>query len=267
MENSLIQQICQNLICSAIQRCRMSENPCRLSILLKISPDSDHQIIQISNTGVGSSLVEFQDLHYKGNRLCGDKWDGTVDITTTSIADEEIYHYKLTLKERVGAKRLTRLSSTPKKGAKLSGTEVSLSTSESIDNLVRGFTCFLKMVIVLKIDKVAVELLVACATSLIPSCETLFLASGDILAPYSMSNIERLISGFEDHVLKHGSNLDKECESCFSSRDYLKVGSGVASSTESLRNTGQVLEAVIIITELPEQPSPSCLITCGTTTK
>ncbi|KAI3835729.1 hypothetical protein MKX03_033391 [Papaver bracteatum] len=257
MENSMIQRICQNLICSAIQRCRKSENPCILSILLKISPDSDNQIIQISisDTGVGSSLVEFQDLHCEGNQICGDKWDGAIDITTTSFGDEEIYHYKLNLKERVDSKRL------------ISGTEVSLSTTESIDNLVQGITCFLKMVIILKIDKVAVELLVACATGPKPSCETLFLASGDIPVPYPMSNVERLISGFEDHVLKHGSKLDEECKSCFSSRDYLKVGSGIANSTETLRNTGQVLEAVIIITELPEEPSPSCLITCGTTTK
>ncbi|KAI3845289.1 hypothetical protein MKW98_009355 [Papaver atlanticum] len=269
MENSMIQQICQNLICSAIQRCRKSENPCILSILLKISPNSDNQIIQISisDTGVGSSLVEFQDLHCKGNQICGDKWDGAIDITTTSFGDEEIYHYKLNLKERVDSKRLIRLPSTPKNGVKFSGTEVSLSTTESIDNLVQGITCFLKMVIILKIDKVAVELLVACATGPKPSCETFFLASGDIPVPYPMSNVERLISGFEDHVLKHGSKLDEECKSCFSSRDYLKVGSGVANSTKTLRNTGQVLEAVIIITELPEEPSPSCLITCGTTTK
>ncbi|XP_026405048.1 type 2 DNA topoisomerase 6 subunit B-like isoform X3 [Papaver somniferum] len=262
MENSIIQQICQNLICSAIQRCRKSENPCVLSILLKISPDSDNQIIQISNTGVGSSLVEFQDLHCKGNQICGDKWDGAIDITTTSFGDEEIYHYKLNSK-----KRLIRLPSTPKNGVKFSGTEVSLSTTESIDNLVQGITCFLKMVIILKIDKVAVELLVACTTGPKPSCETLFLASGDIPVPYPMSNVERLIFGFEDHVLKHGSKLDEECKSCFTSRDYLKVGSGVANSTETLRNTGEVLEAVIIITELPEEPSPSCLITRGTTTK
>ncbi|KAI3991639.1 hypothetical protein MKX01_038037, partial [Papaver californicum] len=218
--------------------------------LLKFNLFSNSKMseISISDTGVGSSLVEFQDFHCEGIQICGDKWDGAVDITTTRTC---------------GCKKADKVALNPKNGANFSGTEVSLSTTESIDTLVQGITFFLKMVIILKIDKVAVELLVACATGPRPSCETLFLASGDIPVPYPMSNVERLISGFEDHVLKHGSKLDEECKSSFSSRDYLKVGSGVASSTETLRNSRQVLEAVIIITELPEQPSPSCLITCG----
>ncbi|RZC72029.1 hypothetical protein C5167_035189, partial [Papaver somniferum] len=77
-----------------------------------------------------------------------------------------------------------------------------------------------KLICCTLLQKVAVELLVACTTGPKPSCETLFLASGDIPVPYPMSNVERLIFGFEDHVLKHGSKLDEECKSCFTSSAF-----------------------------------------------
>ncbi|OVA16987.1 hypothetical protein BVC80_9043g30 [Macleaya cordata] len=260
MESSSIQKLCENLICSAIQRCRISENLCRLSVLLKVSPDSDRPIVRIaiSDTGVGSCLEEFQDLHYTGNNISVEKW---------GICDEEIYHYQLNLKENIDAKRLTRLPSTPKNGGKFSGTEVSLSTNESIENLVGGITCFLQKVWLVALCLCSIELVVERVNGPNSRCENIFLANGDILLSYPMSNIECLIAGFEDHVLKHGNNLDKECQSCFSNREYLKVGSGVACNRESLRSSGQVIEVVIIITELPEQSSPLCLRMCSTTTE
>lgn len=73
------------------------------------------------------------------------------------------------------------------------------------------------------------------------------------------SNIDYLKSGLKDYVFKHGNRLDNICNSCFSSGECLKVGSGVACSTESNRNAGQVMEAVIIISESLESMSPSCL--------
>lgn len=35
--------------------------------------------------------------------------------------------------------------------------------------------------------------------------------------PFAASNLERLKSGVEDYVFKHGNTLGKKCESCFSS--------------------------------------------------
>ncbi|KAF8390427.1 hypothetical protein HHK36_024953 [Tetracentron sinense] len=287
MEISSAQKVCQNLICSAIQRCRISDDLCRLSVVIKCSSVSDPQIVRISisDTGVGSCLEEFQDLNYTRNCVSAEKWDGVLSVTTTSICVNEIYHYNLNLKQNVAARRLT------------SGTEVSLSTYESMDDLIAGITRFFQKMLILKIPnldfegssvssafmshgcescdhseasysvhmKVAVELLVERADS--PASRSENLLNDGILLPFPMSNIERLSSGLEDYVLKHGNSLDKECRACFSSREHLKVGSGVACCTENLRNTEHVVEAVIIISELPESSSPSCLGACGTATK
>ncbi|KAK9142748.1 hypothetical protein Syun_012148 [Stephania yunnanensis] len=62
------------------------------------------------------------------------------------LSDEEIYQYCLNLTEHVTSKRSTRLPSRSKHGQKLSGTEITLCTYESINNLVVGFTCFLQKV-------------------------------------------------------------------------------------------------------------------------
>ncbi|KAF8364732.1 hypothetical protein HHK36_033289 [Tetracentron sinense] len=251
MEISSAQKVCQNLICSAIQRCRISDDLCRLSVVIKCSSVSDPQIVRISisDTGVGSCLEEFQDLNYTRNCVSAEKWDGVLSVTTTSICVNEIYHYNLNLKQNVAARRLT------------SGTEVSLSTYESMDDLIAGITRFFQKMLILKIPnldfegssvssafmshgcescdhseasysvhmKVAVELLVERADS--PASRSENLLNDGILLPFPMSNIERLSSGLEDYVLKHGNSLDKECRACFSSREHLKVGSGRACGT------------------------------------
>ncbi|KAK9128611.1 hypothetical protein Syun_017408 [Stephania yunnanensis] len=56
------------------------------------------------------------------------------------------YQYCLNLKEHVPSKRSTRLPSRSKHGQKFRGTEITLCTYESINNLVVGFTCFLQKV-------------------------------------------------------------------------------------------------------------------------
>ncbi|XP_010251227.1 PREDICTED: type 2 DNA topoisomerase 6 subunit B-like isoform X2 [Nelumbo nucifera] len=257
MEITCSQRLCQILICSAVQRCRISDQLCRLSVVLKRCPDSDPPVIRvsISDTGIGSCLQEFQGLIYRRNHASAEKWDGMLFITTTSISDNEIFHYHLNFKESAAARRLTRLPSTTKNGLKFSGTEVSLSTWECIDDLVEGITCFFQ-------KKVAVELVVERMTG---SRENFLLAKDDNLLPCPMSNIECLALGFQDYVLKHGNMFDKQCPACLSRREHLKVGSGVACSSDSLASTGQLMEAVVIFRELPDASSLSCLRECSTT--
>lgn len=45
--------------------------------------------------------------------------------------------------------------------------------------------------------------------------ENLFLANECNPLPFSASNLERLKSGLEDYVLKHGNALNKQCDLCF----------------------------------------------------
>ncbi|XP_042500523.1 type 2 DNA topoisomerase 6 subunit B-like isoform X2 [Macadamia integrifolia] len=257
MEASTTQILYQNLISSAIQRCRIAEDLCRLSVVLKRIPDSDPPLVRISYTGIGSCLEEFQNLKCPRNIVSDENFDGVLSITTTSTCDSKIFHYHMNLKETVAARKLTRLPSTPKNGAKFSGTEVCLSTCESIAELTTGITLFFQKILILKIPKVAVELVVEQANAHGLGYENLLLADEGILS-LPISNVERLTSGLEDYVLKHGNMLDKQCSSCFLSREHLKVGSGVGCSAESARSKGQVVEAVIIISELPEPSSLFC---------
>lgn len=46
--------------------------------------------------------------------------------------------------------------------------------------------------------------------------ENVFLANEWRALPFSASNLERIKSGLEDYVFKHGNTLQKKCESCFS---------------------------------------------------
>ncbi|PIA61929.1 hypothetical protein AQUCO_00200134v1 [Aquilegia coerulea] len=175
------------------------------------------------------------------------------------ICENEVYEYRLNFKEKVPARRLKKLPPTSKNGAKFSGTEASLSTYESIDVLCAGIIHFLQKMHMLKIPKMAVELMVERSSNTGSKCENLFQANEGIHLLFSISNIQRLVSGLEDHVLKHGNALDRECQSCFSSREHLKLGVGTSPNSEGPRNNGQIIEAVIVITELPEPPCPSCL--------
>ncbi|XP_042503171.1 type 2 DNA topoisomerase 6 subunit B-like isoform X2 [Macadamia integrifolia] len=146
MEASTTQILYQNLISSAIQRCRIAEDLCRLSVVLKRIPDSDPPLVRISYTGIGSCLEEFQNLKCPRNIVSDENFDGVLSITTTSTCDSKIFHYHMNLKETVAARKLTRLPSTPKNGAKFSGTEVCLSTCESIAELTTGITLFFQKV-------------------------------------------------------------------------------------------------------------------------
>ncbi|KAK6931049.1 hypothetical protein RJ641_002842 [Dillenia turbinata] len=114
----------------------------------------------ISDMGIASQLEEFQQLIYAS--ISDRNWallywlfdveffdaDGVLSVTTTGISDNEISHYHLNLKEIGSARRLTRLPSSSKSGAKFrhAGTEVSMTTSVSIDDLTAEIKHFFQKV-------------------------------------------------------------------------------------------------------------------------
>ncbi|XP_062110330.1 type 2 DNA topoisomerase 6 subunit B-like [Humulus lupulus] len=253
------------LISSAFQRCRASEHLCRLSITLRLSNPSNVQI-SISDTGIGSCLDEFLDLKLCLEDFGSEYWDGVLSVTTTSISDDEIHNYRLSTKECVSERRLTRLPSKPKNGGKFSGTEVCLLVSKNPDVLVGEIKCFLQKMLILKIPSVAIELVVEREDTPGSKDEYIFLANECNPLPFSASNLERLKSGLEEYVLKHGNILNTQCRSCFPSSGTLKVGSGISSQTKSRRSTGLVMEAVIIISEIIDQTS-TCFRPCSARTE
>uniref|UniRef100_A0A453SMN3 Uncharacterized protein n=1 Tax=Aegilops tauschii subsp. strangulata TaxID=200361 RepID=A0A453SMN3_AEGTS len=65
------------LICWAVQRCRMSESPCRLAVSLKGPSDpaaSSALRVSVSDTGVGSKLEEFLELDALARETPLEKW-------------------------------------------------------------------------------------------------------------------------------------------------------------------------------------------------
>ncbi|XWS63669.1 hypothetical protein CRYUN_Cryun06bG0121300 [Craigia yunnanensis] len=247
MNVSSVRKLCIHLISSAFQRCRLSEDLCRLSVVLKSFLTTPPIIrVSISGTGIGSCLEEFQDL-YSREGIGTEKWDGLLSVKTTSICDNEIYHYQLNLTKSVSARRLTRLPSNPKNGVKFSGTEVCLSISYTIDALLTEINRFVQ-------KSVAAELVIEHGDAPGLRCENVFLTNECNPLHFSTSNVERLKSGLEEYVLKHGNSLNNKCDSCFSSREQLRIGSGVACSMESHRSSGLTMEAVIVISEYSESP-------------
>ncbi|XP_058193150.1 type 2 DNA topoisomerase 6 subunit B-like [Rhododendron vialii] len=269
MEVSSVQQLCEHLISCAIQRCRMSDHLCRLSVLLKYSPSSDPTLVRISvsDTGVGSCLEEFQCLKYAVDPASAEKWDGVLSLTTTNITDDEIYQYHLNLKENVPTRSLTKLPSSSKNGATFSGTEMNLSIFGSVDALLMKLTHFLGKTVILKIPNVVIELAVECGDIPGSRCEKIVPAKECSVLSSAASNIERLKSGLKEYVFKHGNSSSDICHSCFSDGVHLKVGSGVACCTESHRNSGQKMEAVIIINEVSNPTTPSCFRACDAKTE
>ncbi|GKV22900.1 hypothetical protein SLEP1_g32712 [Rubroshorea leprosula] len=84
MEISSVQKLCLHLISSAFQRCRQSEDLCRLSVVLNRSTAASPIVrVSISDTGIGSCLEEFQVLKIAGEFLCPEKWDGLLLVRTT----------------------------------------------------------------------------------------------------------------------------------------------------------------------------------------
>ncbi|KAH7570294.1 hypothetical protein JRO89_XS05G0082500 [Xanthoceras sorbifolium] len=230
MDISSVQKLCIHLISVAFQRCRVSEDLCRLSVVLRCSSAPDPSIVRISisDTGTGSSLEEFQDLKFGREVIDAKKWDGLLSVRTTSISDDEIYHYHLNLRENISARRLTRLPSNSKS-----------------DVFLAEFNCYFHKMLILKIPNVAIELVVERGDVPGSRYEDVFQANECNPLPFSASNVERLKSGLEDYILKHGNTLHRKCDSCFPSWEHLKVGNAVACCTETQRNSGMLMEVVL----------------------
>ncbi|GAV61022.1 hypothetical protein CFOL_v3_04550, partial [Cephalotus follicularis] len=266
MEISSVQNLCVHLISCSFQRCRVANDLCRLSVVLKSSPASDTLQISISDTGIGSCLEEFQGLKYPSDCVGTGNWDGLLSVTTTRIDDDEIYRYHINIRESISTRRLTRLPSNSKNGVKFSGTEVYLSISGRVDVLLAEINRFFQKILILKIPNVAIELVAERGDVAGLQYKNVMLANECNPLPFLALNVERLESCLEDYVLRHGNTLSKKCDSCFPKWEPLKIGSGVASCSESHKSTGLVVEAVLIISE-PSEPTSPCLRECNMKTE
>ncbi|KAI4328273.1 hypothetical protein L6164_020640 [Bauhinia variegata] len=267
MAFSSVQSLCLHLISSAFRRCRFSEQICRLSIILSRSSSSMKPSvpISISDTGIGGCLEDFQDLKFSFEGVA-ENWDGILSIKTTSICDTEIYSYQLNLKETDSTGRINKLPSNTKNGAKFSGTEVCLSSRVSLDLLLAEIHSFLQKMMILQTPNVAIHL--AAEDCDVPGSryEKVFLANEYKQLALAASSLERLKSGLEDYVLKHENSLDEKCNSCFLSREHLKVGSGIACCIDDRLHTELVTEAVIVISDISKQKT-TCVRESGDKTE
>ncbi|KAL9285122.1 hypothetical protein ACSQ67_024514 [Phaseolus vulgaris] len=250
MEFSAVQELCLHLISSAYQRCRLSEQICRLAIILTRSSSSHPSLrISISDTGIGSCLEEFQNLRFSSTDVA-DNWDGMLSLKTTSIRDTEIHSYQINLKGS-GSSRITKLPSNTKNGAKFSGSEAYLSSFVSRDLLLADIHTFIQ-------KNIAIQLVAEDCDVPESRYEKVFLANECKQLPVSASNLELLKSGIEDYVVKHGNNLSNKCNTCFPSWEQLKVGVGVACCTDNRLHTELVMEAVILISNNVSMQNITC---------
>ncbi|KAJ8511474.1 hypothetical protein OPV22_001908 [Ensete ventricosum] len=255
---SSTRRLFRSLIYLAVQRCRIAETLCRLSISIRCFRVSTPPFVRISisDTGVGSSLVEFQDLDPGMCSVSSDKWDGMLSITTTGIRDKDIHNYRLNLREALTSKsRLNTLPPTRKNHGTFSGTEVCFSTAEedNVDDFMAWVFPFVQKIFLLKTPNLAVDLTVEHTENLGSRYNHLLQETDDIYLPLSLSNNERLLLSLQSYVLRHRNALDKECQLCFTSRDHLQFGTGVASNIQNVRGSGQIVEVAIVITSVQSQ--------------
>ncbi|KAI3795974.1 hypothetical protein L1987_38635 [Smallanthus sonchifolius] len=271
MDASSIRNLCRHLISSAIQRCRVSGELCRLSVSLKASPLASPPLVRISisDTGVGSCLEEFQDVKHLCDstisELCGknSNWQyGVISIATTSVCDNEIFHYNIDLKQKDRSKQLAKLPLSSKSGA--TGTEVSFTTFRSVDSLLADINGFFQKMLIMKIPKIGIELIVDKGNFTEHQCINAIVGNECIDLP-SEENDACFKSSLVDYALKHGNQKECICYSCFPFRERLKTGSGVVC--KSKKNTETTIEAVFIISELSELINPSCSRVCGSKTE
>ncbi|KAM7464630.1 hypothetical protein LguiA_032751 [Lonicera macranthoides] len=302
--SAAVRMVCRNLISFAIQRCRMLDDHCRLSIVLKSSPFSNPPVlrISISDTGVGSSLEEIHDLKYTSDSFSAEKWvfdiyltsdiasiaDGVISVATTGISDNKIYHYTINLKESAPTKRLKKLPSNSKNGAKFRhaiGHSFHAHFEESCEFLLL-LKCLLRRIRRMNLLHVGVSShdfmfyrikqnsVIACIIVL--DFFILGLKNGygniemkmDGVGGYFRKNIFFLLTKlnkFTNYHLINAFGLLNNFPPII--RECLKVGSGVACCTETCRTNGWVVEVVMIISESSEQTSPSCLRACGSKTE
>ncbi|KAG0461531.1 hypothetical protein HPP92_021828 [Vanilla planifolia] len=203
--------------------------------------------IDVSDTGVGSSLEEFRALEFGGHPPFSlDKWDGVLSITTTSINEKVIQHYRLNLQEIVSSTRmrLKRLPCTSKHVGTFSGTEVCFSTEEeNIDEFVAWVVKFVQKMHVLNDHETFVDLLVEIIDNH-GSKHVQFLPGNRSSSATSrpMSNVECLYYGLIDYKLQQRGSVEVACST---RREDFKVGIGNACGLRNGRHTVDV--AVLVV--------------------
>ncbi|KAL6873893.1 hypothetical protein ACP4OV_013975 [Aristida adscensionis] len=260
-------KLLRSLVYSAVQRCRMSELPCRLTVSVKRPADLSPLRVSgnagrgggavrrvvlphrsLSDTGVGSKLEEFLELQVLARQTPVEKWDGTLLITTTGINDEAVCRYQFNLQEEISSARFTKLATTYKNHAKFSGTEVCLflSNEADVDEFILWLVAFVRKILVLRAANLACELFVEQIGSSESRNVCLSEDSDDVHLSPTTSSVDRLVSGLKDHALSHGNTCDK-CEACSLNRDLLRIGTGSASNVNRRKAKGLHAEVVIVI--------------------
>ncbi|CAL5040414.1 unnamed protein product [Urochloa decumbens] len=239
------------LVYWAVQRCRVSESPCRLTFSLKRPAESaspSQLRVSVSDTGVRSKLEEFLELNDLARETPVEKWDGTLLITTTGINDEAIYRYRFNLHEELSSARFSRLATTYKNHATFSGTEVCLclSNEADADDLILWLVGFFHKILVLRAANLACELFVEQIGNAESRNVCLPQDSDDVHHSVMASSSDRLVSGLKDYALSHGYNCDK-CDTCILNRDLLKTGTGAANNVDRRKAKGAHVEVVILI--------------------
>ncbi|PNT75561.1 hypothetical protein BRADI_1g34717v3 [Brachypodium distachyon] len=262
-------KLLHSLIYWAVQRCRMSESPCRLTVSLK-SPSElagpSPLRVSVSDTGVGSKLEEFLELDALARETPAEKWDGTLLITTTGINDKAIYHYQFNLQEDISSSaRFSKLATTYKNYTTFSGTEVCLCLSNEADlgEFILWLVDFVRKILVLKAANLAIELAIEQPSSAGSRNVCLPCDSDDAHISITTSSIERLVSGLKDYALSHGNTCEK-CDACCMNRDRLKIGTGTAKNVGRRKSKGLLVEAVIVVA--PTASDLSCwMVNCSST--
>ncbi|KAJ1260954.1 hypothetical protein BS78_10G271000 [Paspalum vaginatum] len=244
-------KLLHSLVYWAVQRCRMSESPCRLTASLKRSADPAGPLplrISVSDTGVGSKLEEFLELDVLARETSVEKWDGALLITTTGINDEAIYRYRINLREEIASARFTKLATTYKNHARFSGTEVCLclSNEDDVDDFILWLVGLFNKILVLRAPNLACELFIEQTGNAESRNACLAQDSSDVHPSVIVSSIDHLVSGLKNYALSHGNTRDK-CDACSLNRDFLNIGTGAANNVDRRKAKGLHVEVVIVI--------------------
>ncbi|KAK4773842.1 hypothetical protein SAY87_028861 [Trapa incisa] len=80
-----VPELCQRLILSAFQRCRVCDELCRLSVVLNGSRLCSPAVTRFSilGTNIACSSKEFNDLKFAGGVY--EKWGGMLSLRTTGV--------------------------------------------------------------------------------------------------------------------------------------------------------------------------------------
>ncbi|TVU07660.1 hypothetical protein EJB05_41025, partial [Eragrostis curvula] len=249
-------KLLHSLVYSAVQRCRMSESPCRLTVSLKRPAEPSPLRVSVSDTGVGSKLEEFLELDALAHETPVEKW---------GIDDEAIYRYQFNLQEEISSARFTKLATTYKNHATFSGTEVCLclSNESGADDFISWLVDFIRKISVLRAGNLACELLIEQTGSAQTRTVCLPQDCDDASLSVTTSSIGRLVSGLKGYALSHGNTCDK-CDTCSLNRDGLKTGTGAVSSLDRKKVKDLHVDVVIVIAHTASDLS-CWMVNCSST--